>query len=93
MLKQIYEVSFDQLFQYAEDNYGIFWNAANDLFFGTTLEYGQVCSVNKDSYCIKDNLSKEQVLALPRVDKAYYIMNMWLNELTHLNVDFIVDCS
>lgn len=39
MLKQTNTIYFRHLFQFAEKEFGISWNDANDLFFDTVLPY------------------------------------------------------
>jgi hypothetical protein len=36
------EMDFCDLFKFAEVEYGIDWNSANDVFFGNCLEYGKL---------------------------------------------------
>jgi hypothetical protein len=33
------EVDFSEIFNFAKEHYGIEWNACNDLFFDTILDY------------------------------------------------------
>lgn len=35
-------VCFSEIFYFAEKEYGVNWNRANDLFFHTILDYGKI---------------------------------------------------
>jgi len=50
-------ITFDALFYYAREQYGIGWNPCNDIFFGGVLDYG---SFNEyDRYCLIDQFDIE----------------------------------
>lgn len=40
--KEIVEFCFSRIFRFAEENYGIHWNTANNIFFDKVLQYGTI---------------------------------------------------
>ena len=100
---QVY--NFALIFKFAEDNYGIGWNDANDVFFGNSLDYGKHSEVYPGDWSAYIDLeaepkskaldyTKEEVLAMDKADQSYIIVSAYFESLTE-NVDdtVLVDCT
>lgn len=87
-MKTIKQIDFADIFAYADQYYSVSWNACNDLFFHTVLEYGSVsdfelgewqgyCDFWKDetSFEIKaSSFTKEDVKGMDDRDRATIIL-------------------
>ena len=105
---QVYQVNFASIFYFAKEMYDLNWNPCNDLFFrADILDYKSVsdflmeewqgnCSFFTDWHEMADikasNFTKEEVLAMDDVTKAYVIIAAYLELLGFINEDVQIDC-
>lgn len=98
-------IDFSNIFKFAEDEYGIDWNTANDIFFNGRLEYTKHTSVDMGDWLEYIDLNieekekagdytKEEVLAMSDNDKSYVITGAYLESLEiEDGADILIDCS
>ncbi len=55
---KVHEVDFSEIFGFAEKEYGISWNSANDLFFNKAFAYGGLCKIAYGDFL--ESLDEEQ---------------------------------
>lgn len=72
------EIDFSEIFNFAEEKFGVDWNRANDMFFGSSLEYQSF-----NEYSLDEPL--EYIPELPfedleETDKGYYIINEFMKD-------------
>jgi len=83
------KTGFDEIFYFAEKEYGIGWNAANEVFFRSALTYGSYDEYNVDetiAYCnisleegkTIENITKEEILAASERDQGYLIIGKYM---------------
>lgn len=79
--KEINEVDFSEIFNYATEKFGIGWNPCNDMFFGSSLKYKSYneYDLGEPLEWIGDKPYEE----LSFTNKGYYIINQFMidNEL------------
>jgi len=104
-MKNKYVIDFSDIFKFAEKQYGIEWNHANDIFFNGRLEYTKHTSVDMGDWVeyinekteIKDkagDYTKEEVLAMDDNDKSYLITAAYLETQDLKDGDeILIDCS
>ncbi len=102
-MKTLKIFNFADVFQFAEEHYGISWNRSNDVFFGNSLEYqrhtfvypgdwGGYVSLEK----IKEKASeytKEEVAEMEDIDKSYVILEAYLESLNITDGEVLIDCG
>ena len=86
--KKVIHIDFAFIFRFAEENYGICWNRANDIFFGNAFDYkktynyyigdwaGYLDASIKDDFVPKEKASdytREEVEEMSDNDKSYII--------------------
>lgn len=77
---------FTELFYYAGSEFGVDWNSANNLFFGTILNYGSVSYVENEIDYYKESSFEE----LDKSDKARFIASHWLESIGSDGME--IDC-
>jgi hypothetical protein len=103
-VKKVIVIDFSKIFSFAEEQYGIEWNTANDIFFNGRFEYTKHNSVGMGDWVeyvsfeeVKDNASdytKEEILAMDDNDKSYVITAIYLELLgIKKGEDILIDCS
>jgi hypothetical protein len=103
-VKKVTVIDFSKIFNFAEEQYGIDWNTANDVFFNGRLEYGKHTGVDMGDWveyvgfeAVKDNAhdyTKEEVLAMDDYDKSYVITAAYLESLDiEEGEDLLINCS
>jgi hypothetical protein len=104
-MKKVTVIDFAQIFKFAEEQYGIDWNSANDIFFNGRLEYTKHTSVDMGDWIEYIDLNieekekagdytKEEVLAMTDNDKSYVITAAYLESLDiQKGEDILIDCS
>ena len=93
-------VGFDEIFYFAEAEYGIGWNAANDVFFHNALTYGSYDEYEKDDVIhfadislqkgkTIENVTKEEILESTKRDQSYLIIGKYMlaNNLDNIFID------
>jgi hypothetical protein len=103
-VKKVIVIEFSNIFDFAEEQYGIDWNTCNDIFFNGRFEYTKHNSVGMGDWVeyvsfeeVKDNVqdyTKEEILAMDDYDKSYVITAIYLESLgIHKGEDILIDCS
>jgi hypothetical protein len=103
-MKQLKVFDFADIFRYAEKHYGILWNAANDVFFGNSLDYGSHTTWYPGDYggyidqdillpAKASDFTKEQVLAMTPCDQSYVILDAYFESLNITDREVLVNCS
>lgn len=84
------QVPFDDIFYFAEKEYGIGWNPCNDLFFNHVFDYGQVSSVEYNGRDYSEGaVSLEELDGMSTTQKADAILShfLFVNGLTSGNIE------
>jgi len=95
MIKTIQQIDFDEIFFFAEKEYGINWNTCNDIFFGNSIDYNNVTDFeyiewqcymgfwkDESSFDIKaSSFTKEEVLGMTSPEQSYLIVAAYLESL------------
>ena len=81
------EVDFSEIFDYADEKFGIDWDRANDMFFGNSLDYKSHNEFHGGTTAYYN--SKKSFEELDEDDKGYYIINQFMldNNLDNLWID------
>ena len=104
-MKTMKVFDFDDIFRWADKEYDISWNRANDVFFGNSLEYQRHTTVypaDWKAYISFDYLeakekasdyTKEEVAAMTDLDKSYVILSAYFENLNVTDSEVLVDCT
>ena len=103
-MKTLKIFEFDEIFHYAENEYGIDWNTCNDVFFGNSLEYQRHTTVYPADWAayidlkleVKDKASdytKDEVNAMTGNDKSYVILSAYFESINVTDGEVLVDCT
>ncbi len=103
MMKQLKVFDFSDIFNYATKNYGISWNACNDVFFNNSLEYQRHTTVYPKDWTgyvsfesVKDNASDytvDEVNDMDDLDKSYVVLSAYFESLNINDSEVLVDCT
>jgi site-specific DNA-adenine methylase len=88
-----YKTDFSEIFNYANDEFNIEWNPANDVFFGNSLDYKsyneytqsdllECCTTDPD----KHSFTKSEINKMTNNDKSFAII---LHFMQANNIGFI----
>lgn len=106
-LKNVKMIGFADIFHFAEKEFGVHWNPANDLFFRTIFNYGSMsqiytsdlaCDISffddaKDiSECKASLVPREEYDKMSQREKAKLIVMLFC-EKNNIEDDFYVDCT
>ena len=102
-MEKVGVIEFSAVFKFAEDEYGIDWNRANDVFFNGSLEYGRhtECSPGDwsgyvDLEDIKPQASDytvEEVGGMSQLDQSYVILEAYFEANNITDDEVLVDCT
>jgi len=101
-MKTVVQIDFADVFHFADREYGISWNPANDVFFGHAFRYGSVTDFypeDWDSHIEEiegdfkkaSDVPKEIVAKMSNHDKSYVITAAYL-ESKNLTGEIQIDC-
>ena len=78
-MSKVTHIPFDDVFYFAEREFGIGWNDSNDLFFNNAFTYREI-----DYFEVEDHyldLTKKEINELPNLQKANAITSMYIDSL------------
>lgn len=77
--KKVIHITFDDVFYYADEHFGVGWDDANDLFFGNAFEYNQIDHVEIEEHYLE--LSVDEINSLSPHEKANAILSKFLDTI------------
>lgn len=102
-MKRVRVVEFSEIFNFADKNYDIGWNACNDLFFNDHIQYKSVTDIYPEELLFyvsfyksvkrkAADYTKEEVSKMSNSDKSNIILSAFFDSKNIKTGKVMVDC-